>query len=814
MRKFIPTLTLFTLLLISQHSWAQSAEKSQVIGKVMDKAGKPLDFTNVLLLNPKDSSLLKGSITDSTGAYIFEMVDKGSYLVSATLVGYNALYYGPFEVAKAGSQIEIPTLQLEDGLALKEVTVTAQKPFIEMQNDKIVMNVENSPVAAGNSALELLQKAPGVMYDQNNRALSLKGKQGVLVMIDGKQSYLSTEEVIRMLESMPANNIEKIEIIHNPSAKYDAAGNAGIINIRLKKDKNLGFNGSVSLGAGYWENPTANGSLQLNYRRQKFNVFGNYSYNFREQFNNMNIYRSIPFEGSKSVFDQDNSRIFTLHANNFKAGVDYYLTKKTTVGVLFSGNSGDWADKSNILTQITGVNPEPFSQVRANTNTREDWDNFTYNVNFRHSLNDKGAEITFDADYSRFENPSIQNSNNYFFNNENAEVATPNLLRSNSFSGVTIKALKADMTHALKGGINLEAGLKSSFVETDNNVKFVRNLNNDWVIDTNLTNQFLYKENINAGYVNANKQFKGFSVQAGLRAEYTISDGRSVTLDEQVKRDYLNLFPSISLSQTINKDHSLSYSYSRRIDRPSYQDLNPFTFFLDQYTFGKGNPFLRPQYTNSFAINYGFKQSFVVTASYSKTDDAMTEILEQDDAKRTTYQTRANFAEFENYSLNVSAPIKITDWWTARLNVSGFMNHFQTTISTGKVDNQQLSYNAYMSQSFTMTKTFRAELSGWYNSPNVYGLFEAQQQYAIDFGLFKTLLKGKANLKLNISDIFFTNRWNVKIQQDNIDARVKGNFESRRVNLNFTYNFGNAEMKPTRQRRTATEEEQSRVKNN
>lgn len=814
MRKFIPTLTLFTLFLISQFAGAQSPEKAQIVGKVTDKLGQPLDFTNVLLLNPKDSSLVKGTISDSTGVYLFEMVDQGSYLLSATMVGYNALYYGPFEVAKASSQVEIPTLKLEDGVALKEVTVTAQKPFIEMQNDKIVVNVENSPVAAGNSALEVLQKAPGVMYDQNNRALSLKGKQGVLVMIDGKQSYLSTEEVIRLLESMPANNIEKIEIIHNPSAKYDAAGNAGIINIRLKKDKNLGFNGSVSLGAGYWENPTANGSLQLNYRRQKFNVFGNYSYNFREQFNNMSIYRSIPFEGSQSIFDQKNTRIFTSNGNNFKAGVDYYLSKKTTVGVLFSGNSGSWEDASKILTQITGANPEPFSQVRAMTNTREEWDNFTYNVNLRHSLNEKGAEITFDADYSKFDNPSNQNSNNYFFNNENTEVATPNLLRSNSFSGVTIKAIKADLTQPLKGGINLEAGLKSSFVETDNNVKFVRNLNNDWVVDTNLTNQFLYEESIYAGYVNANKQFKGFSVQAGLRAEYTISDGLSVTLDQQVQRDYVNFFPSVSVSHTVNKDHSLSYSYSRRIDRPSYQDLNPFTFFLDQYTFGRGNPFLRPQYTNAFSVNYGFKQRFVVTASYSKTDDAMTDILEQDDAERTTYQTRANFAQFENFSLNVSTPIKITDWWTGRVNVSGFLNHFQTQLASGSVDNQQVSYNAYMSQSFTLSKTFRAELSGWYNSPNVYGLFEAQAQYAIDFGLFKSILNGKGNLKLNISDIFFTNKWNIKVEQDNVNARVKGNFESRRVNLNFTYNFGNAEMKPSRQRRTATEEEQNRVKNN
>jgi len=812
MKNYLLTLLCFAFLLLCNALMAQTAEKATIVGQVTDKAGQPLDFSNVLLLNPKDSSLLKGTISDSTGAYIFEKVEKGSYLVSATMVGYNPIFYGPFEVAAA--QVKIPVLQLEDGVALKEVTVTAQKPLIEMQDDKIVMNVENSAIAAGNTALEVLQKAPGVTFDQNSRALSLKGKQGVLVMIDGKQSYLSTEEVVRLLESMPANNIEKIEIIHNPSAKYDAAGNAGIINIRLKKDKNLGFNGNVSLGAGYWENPTANGSLQLNYRQKKVNLFGNYSYNYREQFNDMMIYRSIPFEGAQSIFDQDNRRKMLSRSNNFKAGIDFYLTKKTTLGALMTGGIGSWRERSTIFTQITGANNEPFSQVRANTNTLEKWDNRTYNVNLRHTFNDKGAELTFDADYSTFDNPANQNSNNFFFNNENTEVATPNLLRSNSFSGVTIKAAKVDLTQPLKGGINLEAGLKTSIVETDNAVEWRRNRGNDFVVDSNLTNQFLYQENIYAAYVNANKQFKGFSVQAGLRAEQTVSDGMSVTLDKQVKRDYLSLFPSISVSHQMGENHGFSYSYSRRVDRPSYQDLNPFTFFLDQYTFGRGNPFLRPQFTNAFSMNYSFKQSFVVTASYSKTDDAMTDLLEQNDQDRTTYQTRANFAQFDNWSLNVSTPVKFTEWWTARVNASGYINHFQSKIASGEVDKQQLSYNAYMSHSFTLSKSLRAELSGWYNSPSVYGIFEPEAQYAVDAGLFQSLWNGKGNLKLNMSDIFFTNSFRVKVQQDNVNARIAGNWESRRVNLSFTYKFGNAEMKPERQRRTATEDEKNRVKNN
>jgi hypothetical protein len=799
------------VLFISTNLLAQSFDPVAIIGKITTDTNMPAEFANVLLLNATDSSLVKGAVTDSAGVYAFEMVKPGAYLINATMVGFQPVYHGPVEIN--GKSIEIATLRLGAGIALQEVTVKAQKPFIEMQNDKLILNIENSPVAAGNSALELLAKAPGVTVDQNNR-LALKGKQGVLIMIDGKRSYLSVEEVIRMLETMPAVNIEKIEIIHNPSAKYDAAGNAGIINIRLKRDKNLGLNGTVTLGAGYGRYPKANSGLQLNYRQKKINLFGTYSHYYAQRFNDMDLYRIIPFEGTESIFDQTNNRINWNNGHNYKAGADWFVSKNTTLGVLVSGNTGYWRDDSDIRTLIGGANPEPFSQVRANTNTLENWTNITYNVNARHKLNDKGGELTFDADYSRYENPSNQFSSNLFLNAENQEVMLPNLLDGNTFSGVTIQALKLDYTQPLGKGINFEAGLKSSFVETDNDIQFNRNNNGEWLLDPTLTNRFVYEEQIHAGYMNASKQFKGFSVQLGLRGEYTISDGLSVTLNERVQRDYLSMFPSVSVSHTIDKAHNLSYSYSRRVDRPSYQDLNPFTYFLDQYTFGRGNPFLRPQFTDALSVNYGFKQHFVVNVSYSYTNDAMTEVLEQDDQARTTYQTRANLAEFENFSVNLSAPIKITNWWSARLNVAGFINHFRSPFLEGVIDNRQISYNAYMSQTFNLPQDFRFELSGFYNSGAVYGMFVSQPQYALDAGIFKPVLKGKGTLKLNVSDIFFTNRWNVNVVQDNINANVKGQYESRRANLAFSYKFGNTDMKPTRQRRTATEEERNRVKQN
>ncbi len=805
-------LTLFAVVGFVYLLSAQNTEKATITGKLTDASNQPIDFANVLLLHAKDSSLAKGAVSNVEGLYLFEMVEDGLYLISASAVGFQPAYYGPVAVNLAKA-IEIPVLQLSAGITLQQVNVKAQKPFIEMQNDKIVVNVESSPVAAGNSALELLAKSPGVTVDNHNR-IALRGKQGVLVMIDGKQSYLSAEEIARMLETMPAANIEKIEIILNPSAKYDAAGNAGIINIRLKKDKSLGANGTLTLGSGYGRYPKANTGLQFNYHQKQFNAFGNYSYYYAQRFNDMSIYRVIPFRGATSIFDQINNRVNWSNSHNYKAGLDWYVGKKTTAGVLVSGTSGYWRDQNNIRTLIEGFNPEPFSRVSARTDSRDNWNNQTYNFNVRHNLNDKGAELTFDADYSHFTNRTYQNSDNFFFNTGNQQAATPNLLRGNTSTDVVIQAAKLDYTQPLPKNAKLEAGLKSSFVKTNNAIRFLRNHEDDFVVDPLLTNQFLYEETIHAGYLNANKQFKGLSVQAGLRAEYTISDGRSVTLQQRVKRDYLNLFPSLSVSHSIHQKHNFSYSYSRRIDRPSYRDLNPFTYFLDQYTFGRGNPFLQPQYTNAFAVNYGFKQFFTMTLSYSRTNDAMNEVLEQDDEARTTFQTRANLAQFENYSLNLSVPLKITDWWSARVNFSTFLNHFQSPYLNGRIDNRQWSYNAYASNSFTLPKGFRAEISGFYTSATVFSMFKSRPQYALDAGLLKGLWNGKANLKLNVSDIFFTNRWNVNVNQDNINANVRGQFESRRANLTFSYKFGNNELKPVRQRRTATEDEQNRARQN
>lgn len=791
-----------------------------ISGTVNDVNGKSVDFANILLLNAKDSTLAKGFVSDSTGQYLFENIPNGDYLINASMIGYATIYSVPFTISPTRSSFEVPMLTLsEAGLDVGEVTVTAEKPFIEMRADKLVVNVGSSAVLAGNTALEVLRKSPGVTVD-NDDNITLKGRQGVMVQMNGKQTYLSTEEVARMLESMPASSIESIEIINNPSAKYDAAGNAGIINIILKKDKNLGFNGSIRVGGGLglYEAPfgpfhKANGNVRFNYRQKKFNVFGSYNYWGSKGFNTTNITRNIPFNNEVSTFAQENLRFNQGNSNEYQFGTDFFVSDKTTIGVLANGRFGTWNntnDTTGSITRITGYNPNNFSNIISGSESENSWLSLTLNANIKHEFS-KGKTLSFDADYSNFGNKSNADYFNSFLDAEMLLV-DDNPLQSDNRSDVSIQAIKADYTHPINDKINLETGAKASLVKTDNDVTFYMKDGNDWVVDSSQTNNFIYQEDIYAAYVNFNAKVGKFSIQGGLRGEYTNSLGESVTLDTSVARGYMNWFPSISVSHDLAKNHSLSYSYSRRIDRPTYQDLNPFVFFLDQYTFERGNPLLQPQFTNSVALTYGYMNAAYLTFNYSRTTDAMTEIIRQDDSLQVTFQTEENLAQFDNFSINLSTPIPVTKWWMMRVNFTTFYNKFYSEYSDASViDRESWAANAYWSNNFTINKKIRAELSANYQSAMNYGIIDMAAQWGVDAGFNMPILDGKGRLSFNVNDIFNTRRFGGSIQQDNIDAVIDNKWESRRVFVSFSYNFGNNDVKPNRRRRTATADEQNRV---
>lgn len=811
--KFFTTLVA-TLLLAPALLWAQNSNRGSVSGSVFDEKQAAFPFVNVLLLKAKDSTLAKGMTTDTDGKFAFEQVETGRYLTLVSMVGYQKVYSPAFVVANAPVQLSAVTLSVSAEL-LNEVKVVAQKPFIEQEIDRTIVNVENSIVAAGATALEVLERSPGVVVDQQNDRLQLRGKAGVIVQIDGKQTYLSQTELMNLLRNTPSDNIEKIELITNPSAKYDAAGNSGIINIKFKKNKNFGTNGNFSLGAGYSRYGRGNGSLALNHRQGKVNIFGNGSFFAGKGFNDNSIYRKIPYEGNVTIFDNETKRIWESQNYSGRIGMDYSISDKTTVGVLASAFFNDWATPEGVgTTRILDGNLDLQRSFITTTNSGQKLKNATANINVKHKFNDTGKELTFDADYVRYGGESFNNLNTTYFKPGGAMEGTPDLVRNQMPSVINIGVVKMDFAQTLGKG-KFETGLKTSYVASDNNMTF--EVKQDvWTIDPTRTNQFKYTENINAAYVNyGGKLGAKTSYQVGFRAEHTHSVGNSVTLNDVRDRNYLNLFPSVFLSRQLDSSNVLNFSYSRRIDRPDYQSLNPFEFYLDPYTFQRGNPNLRPQYTHAVQVTHVYKNFLNTSLSYSRINDLIAnEVPRQIASENKTYVTTENLDNQDNLNLTVSLPIPVAKWWTMQANFTGSYNRYKSFYQDAFYDVEQFNYNINASNQFKLANNWTAELSGWYNSRSVFGFFVSKPQGMVNVGLQKSMWEKKGTLRLNVSDIFWTNKFRGISEFQDISLRVNSTWPSRQVRLTFTYRFGNQNVKGARQRNTGADDLQQRVQAN
>ncbi|MEM9548754.1 MAG: TonB-dependent receptor [Bacteroidota bacterium] len=798
---------LLSFILVSTLSYAQ---QGIVKGQILDDTGAALEYANVLLLNAVDSSLYKGGLSEAEGKFMFERVEKGTYLVSSSMVGFGEITSDPF-VSEGMGTIEIPTLQLANGIEIDQVTVTAKKPFIELKADKMVVNVANSSVSAGNSALEVLEKSPGVIID-NNDNISLRGKQGVLVTINGKNQYMTGEEITRMLQNMPASNIQNIEIITNPSAKYDAEGNSGIINIVLKRNENLGMNGNMSSSFRQGWKTSHNHNLNLNYRSEKVNIYGGGEYYNWGWQQNLNLKRDIPFQDGNTIFDQMTEMEEDGDGFNLKLGMDWTLSSKTTLSLLGKVNAGDEIDTNDNITNISGDNMPGFDLLEVVTNGTEDYSNKTYNANIVHNFNENGLSLTLDADWSTYENNSFINYDNFFQNIDGEEVADPFFLRNDQNTEIDIFASKLDLSIPVSEKLSLEVGAKVSMVETLNSTLFEnQDENGEWVNQVDRSNDFMYSEDVWAAYVNGSGSIGSLMIQAGLRMEHTESEGMSITLDRVVPRSYTNFFPSISLSKAISEKHNLSFTYSRRLERPNYRDLNPFENFLDQYTFVKGNPFLNPQYSNSIGLNYAMGRQLFVAVNYSNTKDAITQVIEQFSEENQTFQTKQNLDDNNTFSLTLSAPRVWTEWWTSRLNYTAFYNEFKSAIPSGILDNSNLTHMFNLNNEIQLPGNWSMEISGRYQTALTFGLFDIDPQGSLDFGFSKNLFNNKANLKINVSDVFRTRNGNVTIAQDDINLLVEEWNDTRRVSVNFSYRFGNQKVKAARNRSTAAEEESGRI---
>lgn len=794
------------------------ADAQTIEGQVSGN-GHAVANASVNLLKTKDSSLVRAVLSNDSGNFVLKTALSGKYLVQIQSVGYDDYYSTPFSYD--GIKMILPNIILtEKQKDMNAVTVSTQKPFIEQQIDKTVVNIANSVTAVGSNVWEVLDKVPGVIVDNSNNAVSLQGKSGVMIYIDGKPTYLSGDQLANLLKGMDANTIQNIEVMTHPPAQYDAAGNAGIINIVTKKSKVKGFNGSLTAGYGQGRFPKQEYNGNFNYRSGKVNVYGNLGYNKGIWWNTNNIDRKFaqssvvptPITSSQTSYNKSKWENYS-----YKIGVDYNIDSANTLGVSVNGNINPNKEFGFNTTNFSS-NSVLDSVAATTNNSNGRWTSITYDLNYKHDFKKEGSYVMADFAYAKFNNTGTQHyeTDKYDAHGNLLQNSglNPFLRLGNLPSLIEIKTGKLDYVLPLAGKAKLSAGWKSSFVTSDNNAQYFNWIDNDWQTDASVTNHFKYKENIHAGYLNFNKEFsKGWSVQLGLRGENTVSNGHQYIGDSTVARNYFQLFPTAFLQKKVGEDNTYGLTYNRRIMRPNYEDLNPFVYYLDPYTYSQGNPFLQPQIANSVEASYAFKSLLVTSLNYTHTSQVITDLLKQDDAERATYQTKDNLGTTDNINLSVSLNIPVTKWWTSNNTINAWRNIIDGMYLDEplKFRKNSLSYNA--TNTFTLPKGFKAEVSGSYHSPLIWGLFEIKSQYQINFGIQKNILKDNATIKLNVNDIFRTNKSVVNILYGNIDASVNNRWESRRLNLSFTWRFKKgAAVKARAHEGSAADDEQSRVK--
>jgi hypothetical protein len=811
MKHFLSLLMVFTIAL----SVKAQAQNGSIKGAALDGKGQAVEAATISLLKAKDSSLVKVGLPDTKGGFQFEKLAEGQYLISASAVGFQKTYSHPFQITAEKKEVVLDQLiMVPASKAIAGITVTAKRPLIEQKIDRTVVNVEASVTNVGSTALEVLEKSPGITVDKDGN-ISLKGKEGVLVLIDGRPTQLSGPDLANLLKSMQASQLDQVEIMTNPPARFDAAGNAGVINIKTKKNKQFGYNGSLTVGYGQGMYPKFNEGLNMNYRSGKFNVFGNLSHNYRKHFNTLAIQRNLRHRDTKvleNYFDQEAKMLNEGNSYNVKLGLDYSVTKNTTVGVVVNSWTNPSTFSNRNLTLISDPNQQLLSKTRARADYKQSWKNFSTNLNFRTQLDTTGKELTADLDYITYASRNNQVLINSYFDAHNIPSAKGDTLLGSLPQDISIYSGRIDYLQPLKKGARFEAGLKSSIVETDNNAQYDSIINGGMVHDFKRSNYFIYKENINAAYVNLSTPLgKKISAQLGLRLENTNATGTQVTTGQTFERNYTQLFPTAFFQYKKDDKNNFGLNYGRRIRRPNYESLNPFIRFLDRYTYSQGNPDLKPQFSHNIELSHTYKNFFTTTLNYSKTTDIIQGVIEQ--RGQQAYAKQANIAGMRQYGIAVSANSPITKWWTNSIYVNVFNNRF-----TGLVDGTPIAVEATTvalngSQQFKFSKTWSGEVSGFYRSPGIEGVVALRSMGMLSLGVSKQILKNQGTLRLNIRDILYTQQTSATAQYGNVDARFQETRDSRVVNLGFTYRFSKGKMNGGSKKRTngSAGDEQSRV---
>jgi hypothetical protein len=799
---------LAAILGFSRGSYGQSTEQF-VDGFLVGDSGSVLSQATVSLRNTNDS-LITSSLSDDKGYFLIYHNLKEEFTLSISHAGYKTF---------RSSSLESKTQNLgklilqRDNTTLNEVVVKSGQGLIEMDGGNLVYNVAKSINAQGVSALEVLKRAPGV-FIENERNILLNGKQGPLILIDGKQTYLSGAELADLLRSMPSSSIKSIEIINTPTAKYDAVGSAGIINIRTIKSPLKGFSGSITSGMSAGISMRQNQDISFNYRKKNFNIYGSYNH-FLGNYNY--FYSSDRIQNGKD-YSSSTDDVDKRQRMGSRVGLDYTLNKKNSMGILLSGN---FIFGGGLTNTTTGISPTGSPIIQKLLKAENDYYHQLtnrYNANFNYKFeNEIGTILTFDIDFGRFKKGNRNRQSNIYADPDQT-VTDEYYYHTFNDIDIDLGALKLDYTVTFLKG-TLETGAKYSSIQSANDAVFFHSLPSGDSLDLQRTNYFAFREKILSTYLSYKKILGKWTIQGGVRSERTFSRGllqfktgvRDTTTAN--RRKYLDFFPSFGISVKLKNGQGLSFAFSRRLDRPAYQDLNPFIYLLDELSFWQGNPFLQPQYTSKTAIQYSNKSSTVVSLSYLSTTGFSSRITDTLQGSKIVMIPR-NLGKQQIASLSLTQNINFFPWW--ELTFNGSLNYVQNKVSFDQyrsLNLQQWAGRVGLQQRFKLPYSISAEISWYGNTNRLTGANEiARGMSQVDLGLQKNFLKNKLTARIAVADIYKGNVFRSTQSVAGLYLENYGYYETRQLRINLTYKFADASVKSPKTRISALESENGRIK--
>lgn len=809
-------LNIFTLL--SSYSFAQNQKRDNtskgiVKGKVIDKeTSAPLEGATVQLFGTRDSVLVSGAETDSKGEFNIE-APYGQYNVKVSYISYSSAVLKGVRINGQNTTHDAGTISLNANVTTtEEIEVTAEKDFMTTQLDRKVFNVEKSLVSQGGTATDVLKNIPSVTVDADGN-VSLRGSSNIKFLVNGKQSGLIGSDPANSLQQISANSIERIEIIDNPSAKYDPDGMSGIINIILKKNDESGYNGNVTLNAGTQDK--YNPSLNFNYKNKSLNVFGSYNFRLFNMYGNGVDRRQNLFGDSSSVFDQNSGQHFTFEGNMANLGFDYFMDKKNTLSL-----SGTYNNRDRKIDQVLRFNSfnafgNLASQYSRNNNESHNGAAVDLNLSFDHKFDKPKEDFSASLYYSNNSDDETLNifEQNYFPLN--------NLLRQNTYTTgkYSLGSLQLDYYNQLskdkQSDSRFELGYKGTLRNTSSDFRSETfdNFSNEFVPDIGLNNNFEYKEQIHALYGLYVNNYKDFKYQFGLRLEEALTSSDLFTTGQTYTENYFSLFPSVYLSQKFANTNEIQINYSRRINRPNLRQLNPFIDYADPYNLRQGNPYLKPEYVNSFQLGYMKYLDFATITSsvfYREINDMMSRITTVDPSG-VSLTTFSNLNKAKSYGFELALNGHPFKWWNFNANGTYFRMIINGDDANAVLNNDNYSYTAKLISNFALADLFDLQLSYNYQGPTVLpqGRFEPIQSF--DFAIKKDIFNKKGSIGFRVSDLFDQIKYASEISGPGFIEDMARVRSSRVAFLTFSYKFGNDGQN---NKRTTTKKEKPKEENN